>query len=74
LQDDLRDIFRRLQKTVVIVTHDIGEAGYFADKLAMIHGGRVLQEGPLREFVRQPADETVTQFIRSQRRPLEGLD
>ncbi len=28
LQEDLREIFRRLTKVVVLVTHDMGEAGY----------------------------------------------
>src|SRR5262245_59185 len=33
LQDDLRQIFRALGKTVVMVTHDLGEADFFADRI-----------------------------------------
>jgi osmoprotectant transport system ATP-binding protein len=36
LQAEMRDIFRTLGKTVVLVTHDLGEAAYFADHVALL--------------------------------------
>ncbi|MCA9600429.1 MAG: ATP-binding cassette domain-containing protein, partial [Myxococcales bacterium] len=36
LQQDLRDAFQKLHKTVVLVTHDIGEAWYFGDRIALL--------------------------------------
>ena len=36
LQDELRTIFRKLNKTVVMVTHDLGEAFYFGDYIVLI--------------------------------------
>jgi len=73
LQRDLRDIFRRLEKTVVIVTHDIGEAGFLADSIALLESGRILQQGTLHQLVHSPAAEFVTTFINAQRSPLESL-
>ena len=73
LQSDLRNIFRRLGKTVVLVTHDIGEAGFFGDAIILLREGRIVQRGTLRELVGTPADPFVTQFINAQRSPLEGL-
>jgi osmoprotectant transport system ATP-binding protein len=73
LQAELREIFRQLQTTVVLVTHDIGEAGFLADTIALLKGGRIVQQGDLRELVEQPADEFVTHFINAQRSPLESL-
>ena len=73
LQSDLRDIFRRLGKTVVLVTHDIGEAGFFGDDIILLRGGEIVQRGSLRELVETPADPFVTQFINAQRSPLEAL-
>ncbi len=70
LQHDLREIFRSLGKTVVLVTHDIGEAGHFADTISMMRDGRVVQQGGLKELVNAPADEFVTRFINAQRSPL----
>ncbi|MEM9186211.1 MAG: ATP-binding cassette domain-containing protein [Planctomycetota bacterium] len=72
LQTDLRAIFRKLQKTVVIVTHDVHEAAYFADEVLLMRAGRVVQRGPMAELLAAPADPFVTQFIRAQRTVLEG--
>jgi len=73
LQADLRAIFRRLGKTVVMVTHDIGEAGFFGDQVVLLRDGRIVQQGTLRELVASPAEPFVTQFINAQRGPLEAL-
>ena len=73
LQTELRDIFHALQKTVVMVTHDIGEAGYLANDLCILNAGRIVQRGTLRELVESPADEFVTRFINAQRSPLESM-
>jgi osmoprotectant transport system ATP-binding protein len=73
LQTDLRRIFQALGKTVVMVTHDIGEAGFFGDTIALMRAGAIVQQGSLEEFVRSPADPFVTQFINAQRSPLKSL-
>ena len=49
LQGDLRDIFRALRKTVVAVTHDIGEAGFLGDRLVLLREGEIVQQGSLQE-------------------------
>jgi osmoprotectant transport system ATP-binding protein len=73
LQADLREVFRALGKTVVLVTHDLGEAGFLGDLIVLLRGGRVVQRGTLVEMVRAPADPFVSQFINAQRSPLEAL-
>jgi osmoprotectant transport system ATP-binding protein len=67
LQQELKDIFSRLGKTVLIVTHDLGEAVYLAERITLLHEGRIIQSGSYRELLRQPADPYVTQFINAQR-------
>ncbi len=73
LQGDLRQIFQTLGKTVVLVTHDLGEAGFFGDLIVLLRDGRIVQQGPLAELVYKPADPFVTQFVNAQRSPLESL-
>jgi osmoprotectant transport system ATP-binding protein len=68
LQDELADIFRRLGKSVVIVTHDLAEAALFADVIVLMHQGRIAQRGTIEDLVRRPATPFVTQFVRAQRR------
>jgi osmoprotectant transport system ATP-binding protein len=69
LQDDLRQVFQALGKTVVLVTHDLGEAAFFADRIVLMRGGHIVQQGTLADLWRRPADPFVTQFIRAQRGP-----
>jgi osmoprotectant transport system ATP-binding protein len=70
LQTDLKRIFRTLKKTVVLVTHDMGEAAFFGDLIVILRDGRIVQTGQLDELLRSPSDPFVTRFIRAQRSPL----
>jgi osmoprotectant transport system ATP-binding protein len=67
LQEDLRDIVRRLQKTALLVTHDMAEAAFLGDEIALLRDGRVVQRGTARDLLEHPADPFVTEFIRAQR-------
>ena len=67
LQDDLRRAFADLRKAVVLVTHDLAEAAFFARRLVLLRDGRVLQEGSLADLVRAPADAFVTRFVGAHR-------
>ena len=73
LQTDLKRIFQKLKKTVVMVTHDIGEAGYFGDTIVLMNEGEIVQTGSLYDLVKKPTDPFVTKFINAQRSPLENL-
>lgn len=66
LQDDLAAIFRRLRKTVVIVTHDINEAAFFADKIILMRAGHIVQSGSAQDLLDWPAEPFVTHFVRAQ--------
>jgi osmoprotectant transport system ATP-binding protein len=72
LQGDLRRIFQTLSKTVVLVTHDLGEAGFFGDLIVLFREGGIVQKGPLTELVQAPADPFVTRFVNAQRAPILG--
>jgi osmoprotectant transport system ATP-binding protein len=63
LQDDLLRLQARLHKVIVIVTHDIAEAGKLADEILLLDQGRVLQLGPLRDLLLHPAGERVRAFL-----------
>lgn len=73
LQSELRDIFRALGKTVVMVTHDMGEAAYFGDTIVLMRDGGIVQQGAAGEFITAPADPFVERFITAQRGFTEGL-
>jgi osmoprotectant transport system ATP-binding protein len=67
LQQELKSIFQRLGKTVLLVTHDLGEAVFLAEHITMLHEGRIVQSGTYRDLLLHPANPFVTQFINAQR-------
>jgi osmoprotectant transport system ATP-binding protein len=71
LQEDLKAIFQRLGKTVVLVTHDLAEAAYFGDEVVLLREGQIVQRGTPAELMTNPADAFVKRFVNAQRPPGE---
>ncbi|GLQ51149.1 ATP-binding cassette domain-containing protein [Dyella flava] len=67
LQDELKHIFDQLGKTVIVVTHDVAEAAWFADRIVLMRQGKVVQDGRLEDLRQHPVDPFVTQFVEAQR-------
>lgn len=70
LQNDLKEIFARLKKTVIIVTHDLAEAVHFGDWIVLLREGGIVQQGTVDDLLHQPADDFVRKFIQAQRSEL----
>ena len=67
LQTDLKQIFVNLNKTVVLVTHDMSEAAFFGDKIVLMKSGEIIQTGTVNDFMDSPNEPFVTKFITAQR-------
>ena len=67
LQAQMRELFEALDRTVVLVTHDVAEAAWLGDTLVLLRGGRVLQQGSARELLEAPVDPFVRAFMTAQR-------
>jgi osmoprotectant transport system ATP-binding protein len=74
LQRDLAELFKELGKTVVIVTHDIAEAGTLAETLVLLQAGRIVQQGSLEDLIERPASGFVKDFVETQRGAREVLE
>jgi osmoprotectant transport system ATP-binding protein len=74
LQQEFASIRRELGLTAIFVTHDMAEALLLGDRIAVLHGGRLVQVGTPAELLRAPADERVAQLLRTPRRQAEALD
>ena len=74
LQDQLKAIFQSLAKTVVLVTHDLGEAAFFGETIIVMHRGRVVQQGQFRDLIKRPIEPFVSQFVHAQMRRLATLN
>lgn len=66
LQERLQALFRSLNKTVVLVTHDLAEAVYLATRLVLMRAGRVVQDGSAEDLFARPADDFVRRFVAAQ--------
>lgn len=71
LQNDLKEIFKSLNKTVILVTHDLNEAVFFGDKILLMKDGSLIQQGTITDFINNPSEPFVTKFIKSQRSTIE---
>ncbi len=63
LQDEFRDLVKRLKKTAIIVTHDLAEACRVADEIAVLHEGRLAQRAEPRALLESPAPGYVSSFV-----------
>ncbi|VAW82095.1 ABC transporter, ATP-binding protein (cluster 13, osmolytes) [hydrothermal vent metagenome] len=73
LQQELKAIFTKLGKTVVMVTHDIAEAAFFGQTLVLMRDGHIVQSGSFKDLAQAPAETFVEQFIFAQREPMAQL-
>jgi multiple sugar transport system ATP-binding protein len=60
---ELRMLHRRLKATIVYVTHDQEEAMTLADRLVVMHKGKVQQNATAQECYERPANRFVAGFI-----------
>ena len=63
LQDELLNIQRKLRKTILFVTHDVEEALRLADKIIIMHTGKIVQHDMPLNIVMQPRDTFVQQLV-----------
>lgn len=63
LQDELRVLQEKVQKTIVFVTHDMDEALSLGDRIVLMKDGRIVQTGTPEDILAAPADDFVRSFI-----------
>jgi putative spermidine/putrescine transport system ATP-binding protein len=63
LQEELKELHRRVGKTFVYVTHDQEEALSMSDEIAIIRAGRLVQKGPPRLLYDAPKTHFVADFL-----------
>lgn len=62
LQEMTRTLLRQLRTTTLLVTHDLEEALYIADRIVLLDGGRVIADLPSGEF-RSSAEPAVREYV-----------
>lgn len=67
LQDEFKALFKKLEKSVLLVTHDLFEAAHLADQIILLDQGQIVQKGTFQNLLKAPATEFVRKFVNSQR-------
>jgi glycine betaine/proline transport system ATP-binding protein len=63
LQDGLLELQRKLNKTIVFVSHDLDEALKIGNNIAIMKGGVIVQHSKPEDIVLNPADDYVRSFV-----------
>ncbi|MBS4179045.1 ABC transporter ATP-binding protein [Lederbergia citrea] len=74
LQDDILDLQRTINKTIVFVTHDMQEALKLGDRICIMKEGKIVQVGTAQEIIESPANEFVKEFVGIEGRLDERVD
>ena len=74
LQEEFKSIQRKLELTVIMVTHDMTEALLMADRIAVMRQGEVLQIGSPSELLKRPADPYVQKLMEMPKRRADRLE
>ena len=67
MQDQLLELQRTLQKTIVFITHDLDEALRIGNRIAILRDGQLIQVGTPEEILQSPADDYVGRFVQRHR-------
>ena len=73
LQQELKSLSKRLGKTTVFVTHDIFEALTLADRIAVMHDGRLQQVDTPQKVLTDPATPFVRELFEKPARQLAAF-
>lgn len=63
MQEQLVELQVELGKTIVFITHDLNEAMFLGDRIAVMRDGRIVQIGTPEEILTDPANAYVEQFV-----------
>lgn len=71
IHEEFKALDELKRKTIIMVTHDVQEAFDLADRVALMHKGKIVQMGTPADLLFRPADNFVRDFLQDQRLQLE---
>ncbi|MGO4692613.1 quaternary amine ABC transporter ATP-binding protein [Glaciibacter sp. 2TAF33] len=63
MQEQLVELQAELGKTIIFITHDLNEAMFLGDRIAVMRDGRIVQVGTPDDILTDPANDYVAQFV-----------
>ncbi|MCT2184699.1 glycine betaine/L-proline ABC transporter ATP-binding protein [Brevibacterium casei] len=63
MQELLVELQSKFKKTIIFITHDLNEAMFMGDRIAVMRNGRIVQIGTPEDILTDPANDYVAQFV-----------
>lgn len=64
LQEDIKKLQEKINKTIVFVTHDIEEAFFLGDRIFIMDNGEILQMGTKNDLINNPKNQFIKNFVK----------
>jgi ABC-type dipeptide/oligopeptide/nickel transport system ATPase component len=61
----LRELKDRFNLALLLITHDFGVIAEMADRVAVMRGGQLVEQGPVRQILRAPSHEYTQRLLRA---------
>lgn len=65
MQDELIELQKKLQKTIIFITHDLDEALKMGDRIALMKDGEIVQIGQAEDILLSPNSDYVARFVKN---------
>lgn len=63
--DLMKDLVKEFDMAILFITHDLGVIAQTADRVSVMYLGRMLESGPIRDVIRQPAHPYTNGLLRA---------
>ena len=74
IMDLIRDLSRGARMSTLLITHDLGLAGEYCDRIAVMHAGHVVELAPTEELLSRPAHPYTRQLLAATPTPRSTVD
>jgi len=74
IMDLVREMSRGARMSTLLITHDLGLAGEYCDRIAVMHAGHIVEVAPTVELLRRPAHPYTRQLLASTPTPRSSID
>lgn len=65
--DIMKDLIQRQGSAAIIITHDLGVVAHYCERVALMYGGRIVEEAPVRDFFSNPIHPYAVSLLESVR-------
>ena len=74
IMDLVRDLSRSNGMSTLLITHDLGLAGEYCDRIAVMHAGHLIETAPTATLLREPAHPYTAQLLAATPTPRSSVD